>query len=216
MCIIADTMNVRVKSVKDQRDVVRPSWIRRCVDSGVLLPFRPEEMLVSSKSTAAQMALSFDEFGNCLLEPTAEEDVPIILNRVQQLMNPAPLSIAEIARLEFEIFGQVLKYGIFRTCTAYIDVWDHVEGSHLENGVISSQLEITSLDFQFYGGAVVQWNDNLHVSHVIYDERLGVRVVEWKRKNALRQPKFHLVSAKWVEDSIAEGRMLNELAYTPR
>ena len=87
MCIIADTMNVRVKSVKDQRDVVRPSWIRRCVDSGVLLPFRPEEMLVSSKSTAAQMALSFDEFGNCLLEPTAEEDVPIILNRVQQLVD---------------------------------------------------------------------------------------------------------------------------------
>ena len=87
MCIIAEAKNLRVKSVKDQWDVVRPSWIRRCADSGLLLPFRPEEMLVTTKSTAAKMALSFDEYGISLLEPTAEADVPVILNRVKEMVD---------------------------------------------------------------------------------------------------------------------------------
>lgn len=129
-------------------------------------------------------------------------------------MHPTPLSVAEIAQLEFETFGQVLKYGIFRTCTAYIDVWDRV--SDVQSRIISGQLEITSIDLRFYGGQVVEWADNSHISHVICDERLTARVAQWRRRNALRQRKFHLVGARWVQDSIAEGRMLNELPYTPK
>jgi len=128
-------------------------------------------------------------------------------------VNPTPLSLPEIAQLEFEVFGQVLKYGIFRTCTAYVDVWDRL--SDAGSCVISSQLEITSIDLRFYGGQVVEWGDSSCISHVIYDERLTARVADWKRKNALRQLKFHLVSARWVHDSIAQGRMLDELPYTP-
>jgi len=93
MCIIADVKNLRVKSVKDQWDVVRPSWIRRCADSGLLLPYRPEEMLVTTKSTATELALSFDEFGNSLSEPTTEQDVPAILNRVKQLVREKKIHV---------------------------------------------------------------------------------------------------------------------------
>ena len=87
LCIIAAGRNLRVKSVGDRWDVVRPSWIRRCVDSASLLPLRPQDMLVTSRSTAAVMALSFDQYGSSLTEPTTEEQVPLILNRVKELVN---------------------------------------------------------------------------------------------------------------------------------
>ena len=90
ICLVAVTDDLRVKNVRKQIppkwDVVRPSWIHRCVASDCLLPFRPEDMLVTSPTTAATMKLSFDEYGNSLVEPTTEEQVKFILNRVKELV----------------------------------------------------------------------------------------------------------------------------------
>ena len=103
-------------------------------------------------------------------------------------MNPAPLSIREIAQLEFEIFGQVLKYGIFRTCKAHVDQWDQVPNP--QSDVVSIQSDITSLDLQLYGAQVVKRMSS-NIPHVIYDPVLAARTAEWKRNNRLQWRKFH-------------------------
>ena len=118
-----------------------------------------------------------------------------------------------MAKIEFEAFGQVLKYGIFRTCTVYVDQWDRI--SDPESRLISSKLQIISLDLRAYGAHVVRRMTD-QVSHVVCDESLGERVAEWKRKNHQQQHKFHLISSEWVADSIARGRMVDEVAYTPQ
>lgn len=99
ICLVAVTDDLRVKNVRKQIppkwDVVRPSWIQRCVASDCLLPFRPEDMLVTSPMTAATMKLSYDEYGNSLVEPTTTEQVEFILKRVKELVRASfnPISI---------------------------------------------------------------------------------------------------------------------------
>ena len=87
-CVIAGRDDIRVKSLKLQLkwDVVRPSWILRCLTIGRLLPYRPEDLMVVTRATQEEMEQHYDRFGNSLTEPTRIEDVPLILQRVKELV----------------------------------------------------------------------------------------------------------------------------------
>ena len=79
---------MRVKSYKNKpkKNIVRSSWIIRCLNSDRLVPFRPEDLMVFTQSTKKEMDTNFDRYGNSLTEITAVEDVPSILQRVQDLV----------------------------------------------------------------------------------------------------------------------------------
>lgn len=85
-CVVAAKDDVKVKSLKQRRqwNVVRPSWVSRCIDAGKLLPFRPEDLMVVTKATQKEIEENFDEFGNSLFEETTVEQVQFILNRVKE------------------------------------------------------------------------------------------------------------------------------------
>lgn len=80
--------DIRVKSVKMQTkwDVVRPTWILRCLTSDRLLPYRPEDLMVVTRSTQEGMEHHYDRFGNSLREATHSADVAPILQRVKDLV----------------------------------------------------------------------------------------------------------------------------------
>jgi len=127
--------------------------------------------------------------------------------------NPAQLSIYEIANLEHEIFGQVHKYGIFRTCVVYVDVWETISDPNSQN--ISRELEIVSFDLRIYGAQVFNRMDP-SVTHVLCDPvSYPQRAAVWKTMNHGREVKFKLVRLEWVEHSIKKGSLVDEMAYYP-
>lgn len=117
-----------------------------------------------------------------------------------------------MADVDFDIFTSPFKYGIFRSSTVYVDQWRDI--SNPDSGVLCGLLEIMALDLRLYGACVVSALTK-DTSHVVCDARDDKRVFLWKRKNEERFRKFHLVSADWVSDSVALGRMLSEFDYMP-
>lgn len=87
-CMIAEVDDIRVKSFKNRIkwDIVRPSWVFRCLNFDRLLPYRPEDLMVTTRATMEVMDKSYDRYGNSLTEATAVEDVPSILRRVRELV----------------------------------------------------------------------------------------------------------------------------------
>lgn len=126
---------------------------------------------------------------------------------------PAPFSISEIADLEYQIFGQVHKYGLFRTCVVYVDVWEKI--SEPNSLVISGELEIISLDLRMYGAQVLNCMKP-DVTHVVCDPVTHPhRVSNWQLLNREQEVKFYLVRLEWVSDSINKGSLVDELTYMP-
>ncbi len=127
--------------------------------------------------------------------------------------NPKPLTNLEIADLEFNIFGGLLKYSIFRICVVYVDKWQTI--SDPSSPVISSQLDMIAMDLRMYGAELVDHFDE-RVTHVVCDpSRHPERLQQWKEKRDIREKKFYLVGSTWVTDSIRKGSTTNEISYQP-
>ncbi len=127
--------------------------------------------------------------------------------------HPTPLSIYEIANLEYEIFGQLPKYGIFRTCVVYVDLFETISDPNSQ--VISRELEIISFDLRIYGAQVLN-RMNSSVTHVVCDPvSYPHRAIDWKTTNRQREVKFKLVRLEWVERSIKKGSVVDEMEYYP-
>ncbi|KZS11985.1 DNA ligase 4 [Daphnia magna] len=214
-CIIAAKDDIRVKSLKARPkwDIVCPAWLLRCLNLNRLIPFRPQDLLVVTQATKEILAQNFDRFGNSLREATSVEDVGPILQQVKDLENPVPLSVYEIADLEYEIFGKLHKYGIFRTCIVYVDVWETI--SDFNSLIISRELRIISLDLRIYGAQVLNHMDH-SVTHVVCDPvAYPHRASMWKSINRQQEVKFKLVRPEWIAHSITQGNLLDEIIYCP-
>lgn len=121
------------------------------------------------------------------------------------------LSITEIAELEYGIFGQVHKYGIFRTCIVYVDLWETI--SDTTSRIISGKLEIITLDLRMYGSEVMNCLSS-KISHIVCDSAAHPhRAAQWRSRNHDREVKFHVVRPDWVVDSINKGFLVDERAY---
>ena len=85
-CVVAAKDDLKVKSLKQRRqlNVVRPQWVSRCLNAGKLLPFRPEDLMVTTKATQNEIEENYDQFGNSLFEETTVDQVQFILNKVKE------------------------------------------------------------------------------------------------------------------------------------
>ena len=118
-----------------------------------------------------------------------------------------------MTHIQHVVFGQVHKYGIFRTCVVYVDFWETI--SDPKSQVISRQLEIISFDLRIYGAQVLNRMDS-NVTHVLCDPvSCPHRSVVWKTINRQREFKFKLVRLEWVVHSINKGSLVEEIAYYP-
>ena len=73
---------------------------------------------------------------------------------------------------------------------------------------------MVSFDIRMFGGTVVNEMTNC-VTHVICEPSNQERISDWKKRNHLQNPRFHLCGPDWVKDSITRGQMMDELMYQP-
>lgn len=125
-------------------------------------------------------------------------------------MNPPRLSRSDMADLEYELFGELPRWGIFHICVVYVDIWEEV--SNPSSPVIFGELEILSLDLRMHGAEVVQTMDD-RVSHVVCLPTRGDRLSYWKTLNCKCDRKFHLVNTDWVTHSISRGQTVDEQPF---
>lgn len=124
------------------------------------------------------------------------------------------MNISDIAKLEFDIFGQEHKYGIFRTCVVCIDTSSCFPKNTSKSSLELTEQEILSIDLRMYGAQVVKEFAS-NVTHMIFSLSSDRdHIAHIKSINRERTVKFYCVRPEWVTDSIKKGSLVDERAYS--
>ncbi|KAK3856177.1 hypothetical protein Pcinc_037476 [Petrolisthes cinctipes] len=193
-CIVADQMSVRVKNNirGGQYSVVHPAWVLSCVSHGRLMPWGPLDILHLKDSEQEDMQEHFDEYGDSYTEPTDET----ALRRVMENMGKESWTVpspTEMLELDEELCETGDTRGIFRTIRAFF------------SDIKGAKNQLISLTLRLHGGSVTQSAEDS--THVVTSLQSGLRPSEL--------PGRHLVTVKWIYESVEAGKMLEERHFLP-
>nr|POF13694.1 dna ligase 4 [Quercus suber] len=201
--VIAERNLVKVASIKkrDERNLIRPSWILDCVrqselDQGrapLLLPFEPQHLFYTIEIETSNYDTNVDEFGDSYTRDVTTEDL-------LQLFRTMPAKYEEQINVE-EIHDQLIDYEhdldpipgwMFRGLTVYFEA---VDG------------EVLRL-FAFAGGNVASSPSDPAVTHIVVQYSVvNVRKIRQQTAKSSRPPR--IVTEQWVTDSWLEKTLLD-------
>ncbi|CAH2223540.1 DNA ligase 4 [Pelobates cultripes] len=207
-CVIAGTINVRVKNIisSDKHDVVRATWLIECFSKKTFVPWQPHHMIHMCPSTKEHFACEYDSYGDSYIMDTNEEELKDVFNRMSYIEEKVPLDM--IADLEHR-YSWDNSSNIFRHCVIYVDYFAIVNDPNTK--IDSSSLAIRALQLRFHG-AKVKNHLNEGLSHVLVGDDL-TRLGEIKITRRTFERKFKIVSQSWVLDSLNMGTLQEEYKY---
>ncbi|ELU10753.1 hypothetical protein CAPTEDRAFT_17890 [Capitella teleta] len=209
-CVIADKVQIKVNNLirKGSHDIVRSSWLLKCVDQSRLIPWSPSDMVHTSATTKARFSAEYDSFGDSFFNDTSVEELRETFTHVNQVR---AISSEEMADVEMTYFPHDSHLGLFRLCRVYMDCNSVVDDP--STSIQCCPLDLSALDLRFHGAKICE---NLEsASHVVVHTKDLSRVKELRNLNKLRRRKFHMVTEHWVKDCIEEEKILNERRYDP-
>lgn len=204
--IIADRNLVKVASLtkKDQRNLIRPSWLLDCVrqsqvDGGrprYLLPFEPQH-LFHTRTEDAQKELfdgNVDEYGDSYAKDVTPEELLDLLNKMPGNLKDEHGANGFMEQLQDRGRGlDNLPGCMFQGVVAYCD-----------NVSADTQRLLA-----FSGGEAVDSLEDERLTHVITSRR-GSEINHIRKEIVSRKKLPRIVSPTWVEDSWREGTRLDE------
>ncbi|XP_037070185.1 DNA ligase 4-like, partial [Pollicipes pollicipes] len=193
-CVIADRVAVKERSViaSGRCDVVRSAWVRRAGSGRRLPPFAPAEILHQTPATALTTQLHYDQHGDSYAEDVDGDQLRALLQGMPSEPRPLPSPPPELTAL-FEH----APFSLLAGCRCFL-------APPLHGATVAGLL------LRLHGARLALQLDN-DVSHVV----TAGDTDELRTQNRLRSRKFHLVSERWVEESIAQGRWADERAFPP-
>lgn len=216
---IADKRLVKVQSIMKTGDiqVVKPAWLLDAVKQAdidgpdkakYVLPLEPNHMFFMPEACRPGIEDNVDIYGDSYARDVTTEELRKLMEDV--------VAIKDSSFSATEFLGQLEDHGrglgdipgsIFRRCVVCF-VPAEVEGSDLQ-----LELQIARNQVFFAGGAVVEEENDLRVTHyVLVDENSGdERRLRSKIKHRDKLPR--IVSLDWLRDSWREGTLLDEERY---
>ncbi|KAK3059101.1 DNA ligase (ATP) [Extremus antarcticus] len=204
--LVADRNLVKVASLKkkDQRNIVRPSWLLDCVkqselDIGrpsLLLPFEPQHIFhtITEDASSGKFEGNVDEYGDSYARDATPEDLLELFSNM-----PADLDDDLDAS---ELVGQLNEHGneldampgfMFHGIKAYFD---------------SGAQDIMRL-FSFSNGEVAESLDDGEITHVVVAKE-SPRLKEIQAAVSSKRKLPRIVTPAWVLDSWTEKTRLDE------
>ncbi|KAL7818029.1 ATP dependent DNA ligase domain-containing protein [Trichoderma aethiopicum] len=215
MILIADTKVVKVASlIKDGgADIIRPKWIRDCLQQpggGFLLPYEPAHIFHATDALADVAAQSTDRYGD-----SYARDVDV--DELRELMRDMP-KLEDRETFDKMLFlEQLEQHGkdvgslrgfMFARCRVLF---------YLADGAKEGARDKWERYVRYGGGSVSGDVDDESVTHVVVlgDDVMEVGDVGDKLRSRLssRRKMPRLVSEGWVEESWRERTLLDEERY---
>lgn len=203
--LIADRRVIKVASIakRDERNIIRPSWLLDCVKQseadigrpGLLLPFEPQHLLHTMSSEEGRYDDNVDEYGDSYARDVTPE-------ALLQLFKSMPSKV-EDGFEPAEILDQLNDHGheldampgwMFHGVTAFFE---------------DVAFETTRL-FEFAGGTVADSIEDDLVAHVVVPKGDAGAARRMRKAIANKKQLPRIVSHDWVTDSWAEGTRLDE------
>jgi len=192
--------------------IVKGDWLCRCVEAQKLLPLSPLDCIFADDSVRKEFVGRYDKFGDAYDDDVDVERLREVVESIDKTSFREELErvkMTEVEALKEELFDD-LSLAFFYGRNVYVDLYETV-GDPLTK-MKSSSLEIVAIEVIRFCGEI---SDTLNesVTHVICDD--VERAEGFRQIRRARTKKFHLVGSAWVEDSIKEGRLLEERIYEP-
>lgn len=201
--LIADRNLVKVASIqkRDQRNLVRPSWLFDCVKqseldvgrSALVLPFEPQHLFYTVKAEAGLYDDNVDEFGDSYTRDMQASDLRVFLQSVSM-------------RCE-EDFGSEELYNQMNDHDHDLDAMPGWMFRGLTIHCDGASPEVSRL-IAFAGGAVADSMNDPALTHVVTN-RCGAELLDIRKRTLKIQKPPRIVTESWVTDSWREKTMLD-------
>ena len=202
--LMADRNLVKVASLKkrDERNIIRPSWLYDCVkqselDIGrpsLLLPLEPHHLLYTTTADASKYDDNVDEFGDSYARDVTPDGLLALFNNVPKNDEndyEATEILSQLNENGYALDG--MPGWMFHGLTAYFD---------------SVPAAVVRL-FEFAGGRIIGDISASEVTHVVVPTN-SVDISYVHRANAAREKAVRVVTDAWVVDSWREKTLLDE------
>lgn len=100
---------LKVNEAEDATDVVHVSWLLRCFQKFVLLPYRPSEVLGATEATQDELLLLYDNYGDSFTEDADLEELKKAMDKIDEMVRITVNEMKEVARCLF-LLTLNLKY----------------------------------------------------------------------------------------------------------
>lgn len=200
--LVADRNLVKVASIskRDQRNLVRSSWLYDCVRqsqtdgarSNLLLPFEPRHLFYTMSSDIGTYASNVDKFGDSFAFDVTPERLETLCKGMKKLENHASDGSVVQRLMETPEISDMPGF-MFRGVKAYL----------------TSGLESFARIISFGRGTTANHMDADGITHfVTFQGDPKVRELRERSSNMLRIPR--IVTEHWISDSWRERTLLDE------
>ncbi|KRX22582.1 DNA ligase 4 [Trichinella nelsoni] len=118
---VAGRQTVKVKSVvrASTVDVLKLSWLIRCIQTNSFIQWTPKDMLLTTATMKRHFKRNFDQYGDSYTDPVDSETL-------HDLLTTVPVEKTDVDDSKSQKFLSTIsyKYGIFLNCTIYLDFYD--------------------------------------------------------------------------------------------
>jgi len=209
-------MTIKAKNVVNQQvvDVIRSDWLLGEEKTGRVKPPQPHQLVWSTEVTAAYWKERCDQFEDPYTMMATRDSLKHSMDKVEELSLAFSVSQAEKVEIEAEAGMSDMKTNLFRNIVFYFPKFE-------EDVCDDDGPSLTEIQAKFYGGLVEKELSDA-VTHVVIDtsEHLSdtgkskniLDDLKQSRKERLRKGEklFHIVSEKWVEESVGMNKVLVE------
>ncbi|CAG0913200.1 unnamed protein product [Notodromas monacha] len=213
-CVIArDSESPKVKNLARSRnyDILKPSWLLRCLEDGRIYNWRPMDIIACTLETELAMKDNFDRYGDSFSEAATLESLEYSLERVkaldeEKLHRIKPWDELEnYSRISFGLSTWNLK--LFRNCG--------IEPHFLWSSALPSYSKFHRLksQYKYFGGESTTLKAATHLIVDVHHASSGIAA-----KKALAEKRTGLnfvgiLHVDWIENSISAMRILPLTAF---
>ncbi|KAH6603551.1 dna ligase 4 [Trichoderma cornu-damae] len=215
MILIGDKKVVKVASlIKDGGvDIIRPTWIRDCLEQpngGFLLPYEEGHLFHATDALSDAAAQNTDPFGDSYARDASVDGLRELLRDMPKLEKEErfdkALFLEQLEQHGKDVAG--LRGFMFSRCRVLF---------YLADGAMENVRDKWERYMKYAGGSCSQDLDDQSVTHIVVlgDDPMEVGDVGDKLRPRLssRRRMPRLVNVQWVEDSWRERTLLDEERY---
>jgi len=211
--IAKDTSYLKVKNfmssaAAEERNIMNPAWVKRCVQAGkLLLPPAPQDLVHTCPQLLKEQAQAYDQFGDPFAVATSIDSIKPLL---EKMVPPANIYEASAQPSIRELKNGSTFPSIFLGVVAYIDRRPLSSLPDEDHVARCEELTLAGIEVSLYGGLVSEKLDG-SVTHILVSSQDLCRSADSHHFTEAKSCK--VVSHAWVGSCISDGSRLPESLF---
>jgi DNA ligase-4 len=211
-----DVGNVATIKRTGSYDIVRPSWIFECIDSGKVIDLEPQFMLYSTPATGNRIKQNVDQFGDSFRRTIGIDELRYLMKSVDlstQSVNDNDLNRMKIELCEVNpepipslFFAGRVIYLDKPSLSAYNDLGNPKES----DGSIEQDFDVVEYILSFANGEISKSIRNDQVSLIVVNQKDTSRLSKILSFVASKHKAIRVVSTSYITSCWKEQTVLPE------